>query len=230
MLALGGAFTAGAFSLSGFLLVIVAALIGAMAVMLVLIAFASTLRSDVMLLIVGVMIGYLASSVISLLNYGATEEGVRSFMMWGLGSFANVTTDRLFPFVITMGVGLVAALLFIKPLNALLLGDNYAANLGIPVRRARTYLLVVTGLLTATSVAFCGPISFIGLAVPHLARLLLGTANHRSLLPTTMLTGAVLALVCNLVCTLPAHGLIPINVITPVLGAPVVIWIILRKN
>lgn len=230
MLALGGSFMAGAFSLSGFLLVIIAAFVGALAVMLVLIAFASTLRSDVMLLIVGVMIGYLASSAISLLNYGATEEGVRSFMMWGLGSFANVTTDRLPAFVITMSIGLVAALLFIKPLNALLLGDNYASNLGISVRRARTYLLIITGLLTATSVAFCGPISFIGLAVPHLARLFLGTANHRSLLPATILTGACLALVCNLICTLPTHGLIPINVITPVLGAPVVIWIILRKN
>ena len=176
------------------------------------------------------MIGYLASSAISLLNYGATEEGVRSFMMWGLGSFANVTSDRLPAFCLTMTLGLVAALLYIKPLNALLLGDRYAANLGIRVRRARTYLLVVTGLLTATSVAFCGPIAFIGLAVPHLARLFMGTANHRSLLPATMLTGACLALACNLICTLPTHGLIPINVITPVIGAPVVIWVILRKN
>lgn len=230
MLALGGSFSAGAFSLSGFLLVIVAAFVGAMAVLLVLIGFASTLRSEVLLLIVGVMIGYLASSAISLLNYGATEEGVRSFMMWGLGSFANVTSDRLPAFCLTMTIGLVAALLYIKPLNALLLGDRYAANLGIRVRRARTYLLVVTGLLTATSVAFCGPIAFIGLAVPHLARLFMGTANHRSLLPATMLTGACLALACNLICTLPTHGLIPINVITPVIGAPVVIWVILRRQ
>lgn len=230
MLALGGSFSASAFSLSGFLLVIVAAFVGAMAVLLLLIGFASTLRSEVLLLIVGVMIGYLASSVISLLNYGATEEGVRSFMMWGLGSFANVTSDRLPAFCLTMTIGLVAALLYIKPLNALLLGDRYAANLGIRVRRARTYLLVVTGLLTATSVAFCGPIAFIGLAVPHLARLFMGTANHRSLLPATMLTGACLALVCNLICTLPTHGLIPINVITPVIGAPVVIWVILRRQ
>lgn len=230
MLALGGSFSAGAFSLSGFLLVIVAAFVGAMAVLLLLIGFASTLRSEVLLLIVGVMIGYLASSAISLLNYGATEEGVRSFMMWGLGSFANVTSDRLPAFCLTMTIGLVAALLYIKPLNALLLGDRYAANLGIRVRRARTYLLVVTGLLTATSVAFCGPIAFIGLAVPHLARLFMGTANHRSLLPATMLTGACLALACNLICTLPTHGLIPINVITPVIGAPVVIWVILRRQ
>lgn len=230
MLALGGSFSAGAFSLSGFLLVIVAAFVGAMAVLLLLIGFASTLRSEVLLLIVGVMIGYLASSAISLLNYGATEEGVRSFMMWGLGSFANVTSDRLPAFCLTMTLGLVAALLYIKPLNALLLGDRYAANLGIRVRRARTYLLVVTGLLTATSVAFCGPIAFIGLAVPHLARLFMGTANHRSLLPATMLTGACLALACNLICTLPTHGLIPINVITPVIGAPVVIWVILRRQ
>ena len=229
MLALGGSFSAGAFSLSGFLLVIVAAFVGAMAVLLLLIGFASTLRSEVLLLIVGVMIGYLASSAISLLNYGATEEGVRSFMMWGLGSFANVTSDRLSAFCLTMTLGLVAALLYIKPLTALLLGDRYAANLGIRVRRARTYLLVVTGLLTATSVAFCGPIAFIGLAVPHLARLFMGTANHRSLLPATMLTGACLALACNLICYLPGEsGVIPLNAVTPLLGAPVIIYVIVK--
>ncbi|MCR4994407.1 MAG: iron ABC transporter permease [Bacteroidales bacterium] len=230
MLMLGGSFAAGAFTMSGFFLVLFSAFVGALAVMMVLIAFSTTLRSDVMLLIVGVMIGYLASSAISLLNYGATEEGVRSFMMWGLGSFANVTSDRLPAFALTMSTGLVAALLFTKPLNALLLGNNYAANLGIHVRRTRTFLLLITGLLTATSVAFCGPVSFIGLAVPHLARLFLGTSNHRALLPATLLTGACLALFCNLVSTLPEHGLIPINVITPVLGAPVVIWIIMKKD
>jgi iron complex transport system permease protein len=230
LLLLGGSLTAGVFSLSGFLLVILAAMAGAWAIMAILIIFSRLLRSNTMLLITGVMISYLTSSLISLLNYGATEEGVRSFMMWGLGSFANVTIDRLPAFVLTMSVGICGSLLLIKPLNALLLGENYATNLGINVRRTRTLLLFCTGLLTATSTAFCGPIAFVGLAVPHIARLILGTADHRRLLPATLLTGACLALLCNLLSTLPADSLIPINVITPVLGAPVVIWVIMRMK
>ncbi len=230
LLLLGGSLTAGVFSLNGFLLVIIAAMAGAWAIMAILIIFSRLLRSNTMLLITGVMISYLTSSLISLLNYGATEEGVRSFMMWGLGSFANVTIDRLPAFVLTMSVGIIGSLLLIKPLNALLLGENYATNLGINVRRTRTLLLFCTGLLTATSTAFCGPIAFVGLAVPHIARLILGTADHRRLLPATLLTGACLALLCNLLSTLPADSLIPINVITPVLGAPVVIWVIMRMK
>lgn len=230
LLLLGGSLTAGVFSLSGFLLVILAAMAGAWAIMAILIIFSRLLRSNTMLLITGVMISYLTSSLISLLNYGATEEGVRSFMMWGLGSFSNVTIDRLPAFVLTMSVGIIGSLLLIKPLNALLLGENYATNLGINVRRTRTLLLFCTGLLTATSTAFCGPIAFVGLAVPHIARLILGTADHRRLLPATLLTGACLALLCNLLSTLPADSLIPINVITPVLGAPVVIWVIMRMK
>ena len=230
LLLLGGSLTAGVFSLNGFLLVIIAAMAGAWAIMAILIIFSRLLRSNTMLLITGVMISYLTSSLISLLNYGATEEGVRSFMMWGLGSFANVTIDRLPAFVLTMSVGIIGSLLLIKPLNALLLGENYATNLGINVRRTRTLLLFCTGLLTATSTAFCGPIAFVGLAVPHIARLILGTADHRRLLPATLLTCACLALLCNLLSTLPADSLIPINVITPVLGAPVVIWVIMRMK
>ena len=230
LLLLGGSLTAGVFSLNGFLLVIIAAMAGAWAIMAILIIFSRLLRSNTMLLITGVMISYLTSSLISLLNYGATEEGVRSFMMWGLGSFANVTIDRLPAFVLTMSVGIIGSLLLIKPLNALLLGENYATNLGINVRRTRTLLLFCTGLLTATSTAFCGPIAFVGLAVPHIARLILGTADHRRLLPATLLTGACLALLCYLPSTLPADSLIPINVITPVLGAPVVIWVIMRMK
>lgn len=230
VLLFGGTFAAGTFSLSGFVLVIVAAMLGAWAIMAILIAFSHFLRSNTMLLITGVMISYFTSSLISLLNYGATEEGVRSFMVWGLGSFSNVTVDRLPAFVATMTVGLLLALLLIKPLNALLLGDSYATNLGIDVRRTRTLLLFATGLLTATSTAFCGPIAFVGLAVPHIARMLLRTSDHRLLLPATMFTGASLTLLCNLLSTLPSQSVIPINVITPVLGAPVVIWVILKMK
>ncbi len=230
MLLLGGSFMTGAFSLSGFMLVIVAAMVGAWLIMGVLILFSHLLRSNTMLLITGVMIGYLTSSLISLLNYGATEEGVRSFMMWGMGSFSNVTMDRLPAFCIAMSLGLTCALLLVKPLDALLLGETYASNLGINIQRTRTLLLATTGLLTATSTAFCGPIAFVGLAVPHIARLILGTSNHRTLLPATLLTGACLTLLCSLISTLPTNSLIPINVITPVLGAPVVIAVLLRMR
>ena len=230
MLLLGGSFAAGGYAIGGFMLVIITAMLGAWAVMALLISLSQVLRSDTMLLIAGMMIGYLTSSVISLLNYGATEEGVRSFMVWGLGSFANVTLDRLPLFAASMCTGIALALLLVKPLNALLLGQRYAANLGINIARTRTLLLLVTGLLTATSTAFCGPIAFIGLAVPHLARLLLGTADHRALLPATLLTGAALALLCNILSTLPANTIIPINVITPFIGAPVVIWVMMKKE
>lgn len=230
MLALGGSVTTGDFTLSGFLLVIVAAWVGSMAIMALLLFFSSLLKNSVMLLITGIMIGYVTSSAISLLNYQASEEGVHSFVVWGLGSFGSVSCERLPAFALTVGIGLVMALLLVKPLNALLLGDHYARNLGIPIRRTRTLLLWTTGLLTAACTAFCGPISFIGLAVPHLARLLLGTSNHRALLPGTLWVGAALALLCNLLCTWPGEsGLIPINVITPILGAPVVIYVILHQ-
>lgn len=225
----GGSLTTGVLTLGGFTLIILAALVGAMAVMAILLFLSRLLQNNVMLLIAGMMVGYIASSMISLLNFRATAEGVHAMTLWGMGSFSSVSLDRL-PFMVGISlVGLFLAFLLIKPLNALLLGDNYARNLGISITHTRTLLLFTTGLLTASSTAFCGPIAFVGLAVPHIARLLLGTANHRTLLPTTLLTGSALALVCNLVSTLPGDsGVIPINVITPIIGAPVVLWVILR--
>ncbi len=225
----GGTVTTGQLTLGGFTLVIMAALLGALAVMALLLTLSRLLRDNVMLLIAGMMVGYIASSAISLLNFRATAEGVHAMTLWGMGSFASVSLDRLPWFASISIIGIVLSLLLIKPLNALLLGDYYARNLGISITRTRTLLLFTTGLLTASSTAFCGPISFIGLAVPHIARLLLGSANHRSLLPATIFTGASLALCCNLVSTIPGQsGVIPINVITPVIGAPVVLWVILR--
>jgi len=139
--------------------------------------------------------------------------------------------ERLPFFCIAVTVGLVLSLLLIKPLNALLLGERYAENLGVNVRRVRIVLLLTTGLLTAVVTAFCGPVSFIGLAVPHIARLVLGSSNHKILLPVTILIGAVIALICNLLCVLPGEaGIIPLNAITPVLGAPVIIYVIVNQK
>lgn len=231
MLLLGGTFSAGAFSLSGFFSVLAGAMAGAMAVMALILFFSTLIRSSVMLLIIGMMVGYLASSAVSLLNFLSTAEGVQSYMVWGMGHFGGVPSEQLPAFVSVVLLGLAGALLLVKPLNALLLGERYAANLGVRVRRTRHMLLVVAGVLTAITTAFCGPILFIDLAVPHIARLLLSTANHRVLLPATMLAGAAVALACNLVCVLPGGaGLIPLNAVTPIVGAPIVIYVIVSQR
>ena len=231
LLLLGGTASFGSLTVSGHLLVVTAAMAGALSIMALLMILSRVLRSGVMLLITGVIISYVTGSIIQLLNYSATEQGVHNFVIWGMGNFASVGIERLPVFCALSGAGLLLALLLVKPLDALLLGDRYAENLGIRISRVRQMLLLVTGLLTATTTAFCGPISFIGLAVPHLARLALGTSYHRTLLPATMLIGADLALVCNLISTLPRDGsLIPISVITPLIGAPVVLHVILKSN
>ena len=231
MLFLGGGLSVGSLQLSGFAAILVAAFIGAMAVMALIFFFSTLVRNNVMLLIIGIMIGYISNSAISLLNFFATDEGVKSYMVWGMGSFGGVSMTNMPVFVSVSLIGLFGALLLIKPLNALLLGDRYAENLGVNILRVRNWLLIVTGLLTAITTAFCGPVAFIGLAVPHIARLLLTTDNHRQLLPATMLCGAVVALVCNLICFLPGEsGVIPLNAVTPLIGAPVIIYVIARKR
>ena len=231
LLLLGGTASIGSLALGGHLLVVVAAMVGALSIMALLMILSRMLRSQVMLLITGVIISYVTGSVIQLLNYSATEQGVFSFVIWGMGNFSSVGIERLPVFFILSCIGLLMALLLIKPLDALLLGDRYAENLGIKIGHVRQMLLLVTGLLTATTTAFCGPISFIGLVVPHLARLALGTSYHRVLMPATMLIGANLALACNLLSTLPRDGsIIPISVITPLIGAPVVLHVILKQK
>ena len=228
MLLLGGSVSIGMLDLSGFLAVWVSAFAGAMAVTGIIFLFSSLVRNGVMLLIVGLMIGYLSASAVSLLNFFATEQGVKSYIMWGMGDFGSVSMGQLPVFVAVIMAGLLASLAMIKPLNALLLGEEYAENLGVNTIRVRNQLLIITGVLTATTTAFCGPIAFIGLAVPHVTRLVLATENHRLLLPATVLVGAVTALLCNLICSLPADGAIPLNAVTPLIGAPIIIYVIVK--
>lgn len=231
MLAFGGGITLGTVSLTGFVAVLAAAFIGAGAVMAVLLLFAGMVRNNVMLLIIGIMIGYIASSAIALLNFFATEEGVHSYMVWGLGNFGGVSMRQIPLFATATVAGLSLSILLIKPLNTLLLGEQYAENLGINTLRLRNSLLVITGILTASATAFCGPIAFIGLAVPHIARMILNTDDHRQLLPGTIITGAAVALICNLICALPGeNGVIPLNAVTPIMGAPVIIYVIMRRR
>ena len=231
MLFLGGGLSVGSVSITGFAAILLAAFVGAMTVMAIIFFFSTLVRNSVMLLIIGIMIGYISNSAISLLNFFATDEGVKSYMVWGMGSFGGVSMANMPVFAIVTLAGLFGALLLIKPLNALMLGDRYAENLGVNIMRVRNWLLIVTGLLTAITTAFCGPVAFIGLAVPHIARLLLTTDNHRQLLPATLLCGSVVALICNIICFLPGEsGVIPLNAVTPLIGAPVIIYVIVRRR
>ena len=231
LLAGGGSIIAGEFVLSGFLSVVAGAFAGAALVMAIILSLSAIIKNTVMLLIAGIMIGYVVSSIISLLNFFSTAEGVHSFVLWGMGSFGGVSMKQLPGFSIITLLGLLIAVLMIKPLNALLLGIRYAENLGVNIRRVRNWLLIATGLLTAVTTAFCGPIAFIGLAVPHMARLMLGTSNHNMLMPVTLLTGSAVALLCNLICILPGEaGIIPLNAVTPLLGAPVIIYVIINQR
>ena len=226
MLAIGGAG-----SLAGQSAVLAGALAGAMLIMVILVTMSSLVRSATVLLIVGILIGYLSSSAISLLNFFATQEGVHSYVIWGLGNFYGVSTERLPAFAAIAVALLAASLLFIKPLNALLLGQRYAENIGVRTIRVRNRLLLLSGALTALVTAACGPIGFIGLVVPHIARLSTGTSNHAVLLPATILAGAATGLLCALISVLPSQwGVMPVNAITPVIGVPVIVYIILRRR
>ena len=231
MLLSQGLFAIGGMDVVGYMALLAGAFAGAAVIMAIILFLSTVLKNKVLLLIVGVAVGYLASSLITVLNYFATAEGVHSYLVWGMGSFGAVSSVQL-PLYTLLTLSLIVVSLFMmKPLNALLLGDVYAHNLGVNVKGVRAILLAVTGLLTAVVTAFCGPISFLGLAVPHIARLFLGTNNHRVLLPGTLLSGAMVALVCNLVCQLPGeNGLLPLGAITPVVGAPVIIYVVLKNR
>ena len=231
MLLLGGTVSTSMFTVSGFLAILTAAFIGAISVTALILFLSTMVRNSVLLLIVGIMVGYVSSSAVSLLNFFASEEGVKSYMVWGMGNFGGVSMSHipLFSILCLMGIGV--SFLLIKPLNVLLLGPQYAESLGISTRQLRNILLVVVGLLTAITTAFCGPISFIGLAIPHIARLLFRTENHQVLLPGTVLSGAAISLLCNFICYLPGEaGIIPLNAVTPLIGAPVIIYVIVQRR
>lgn len=230
MLFLGGSVSTTLFTVSGFLAILTSAFIGAIVVTMIILFLSTMVRNSVLLLIVGLMVGYVSSSAVALLNFFASEEGVKSYMVWGMGNFGGVSMDHMLLFALLCLVGIIASIFLIKPLNIMLLGTQYAESLGINIRQIRNLLLVTVGLLTAVTTAFCGPISFIGLAIPHISRLLFRTDNHQILLPGTVLTGAVIALFCNLVCYLPGElGIIPLNAVTPLIGAPVIIYVIIKR-
>lgn len=227
MLLFGGA----ALSAGYFATLLGGALLGAAAVLAALLLFSTMVRSSAILLIIGILISYLASSAISLLNFFATQEGVHSYVIWGLGNFSGVTLDRLAVFAPAVLVPAACCFLLVKPLNALLLGDVYAVSMGVSIRSTRNALLALSGILTAAVTAFCGPIGFLGLVVPHVARMACGTSNHASLLPSTILFGGAIGLLCAFLSVCLGGGsLIPVNAITPVLSFPIIIYVILNRN
>lgn len=230
MLLFGGSMTFGSSVFGGYMAIVVGALAGSFLVMGLLIALSTIIRNDLMLLITGIMVGYLTSSVVTLLSSLSDAQGVRSFVMWGMGTFGDVSLDQLPFFSVACLIGLLLSLFLSKPLNLLLLGENYALNLGVNVKMVRNLLLISTGLLTAVVTAFCGPIGFIGISVPHIARLFLKTDDHLKLIPATMLTGGILALLCNVVSVLPEDMVLPINALTPIAGVPVILYVIMKRK
>ncbi len=209
----------------------IAAIIGAMGVMGVIIFVSQKVKGNVTLLIIGVMIGYIATAIIGVLKFFSVEEDIRAYVIWGLGSFAKVSGNQMVLFCVVMAVLIPLSMLLIKTLNLLLLGDGYARNLGLNIKRARFYVILASGVLVAIVTAYCGPISFLGLAVPHLCRGIFQTSDHRILMPASALVGASLALVCNLIARMPGfEGVLPVNSVTALIGAPIVVSVLFRKR
>ena len=209
----------------------VAAIVGALTVLLLIVWISQRVKGNVTLLIIGVMIGYLANAIIGVLKFLSPEEDVKAFVVWGLGSFSRVSGDQMVLFVVLMCILLPMSFLLVKPMNMLLLGDRYAANLGLNVQRARMQVIVSSGVLVAIVTAYCGPIMFIGLAVPHLARAIFRSSDHRQLMPATALSGAALALTCNFIARMPGfEGALPVNSVTALVGAPVIAGVLFRRR
>jgi iron complex transport system permease protein len=209
----------------------VAAFVGAFAVLLLILALSSRLRSMVSLVLVGIMIAYIAGSVTDILKFFSQKEGLHSFVIWGMGSFSNVSKAQLPFFAIAVLAGAIGSFLLFKTLNLLLLGERYAENLGVNIKRSSMLIILASGFLTALITAFCGPIAFLGLAVPHIARFLFKSSDHKLLIPATAFIGMDLALFCNLIARLPSfEGNLPINSVTALIGAPIVLWVIFHRQ
>ena len=209
----------------------VAAVSGSLSVLALIVFISTKVKGNVTLLIIGVMIGYVANAIIGVLKFFSVEEDIRAYVIWGLGSFARVSGDQMLLFVTLMTLLIPLSFLLIKTMNLLLLGSNYARNLGLNIHRARLLVILSAGILVAIVTAYCGPIMFIGLAVPHLARAIFRSSDHRVLMPATVLIGATLALACNLIARMPGfEGALPLNSVTALIGAPVVASVLFRKR
>ena len=208
-----------------------AAFIGATLVLMMILGFSSRIKNMATLIIIGLMISYLSSSITDILKFFSMKEDIHAFVIWGMGTFSAVGTSKLLFFSICIIIGLLISLFLCKNLNVLLLGDLYAENLGLNVKRNNIIIILVSGYLTAIVTAYCGPIAFLGLAIPHLTRFIFRSSDHRTLIPATMLIGMIVSMFCNLVARMPGfEGNLPINAVTAFIGAPIVIWVIFKKN
>ncbi len=234
MLAGGGTATLYAIKEMGFSgswLVTGAACIGAALVMGVVLVLSTRLNNNVIMLIIGIMIGSITLSIVSIWQYFSEPELVKDYLLWTFGSLGGVTGGQLYILAIVVVLALIMAFLSSKMLDALLLGENYARSMGLTVQRARVIIICSTSLLAGSITAFCGPIGFIGIAVPHITRLLFNTSSHRILIPGCCLTGTLLMLLCDVISQLPgSQTVLPINIITALVGAPIVIYLLIRTN
>jgi iron complex transport system permease protein len=209
----------------------IAASTGSFVVLLAVIAAANKVRNTMSILIIGLMFGSLTSAIISVLSYFSEAEQIQQYVFWSFGSLGNLSWNELLVFSIIYTVGMLALFSVIKPLNSFLLGENYAKSLGINIKKSRNIILLVTSLLTGVITAFAGPIAFIGIAVPHIAKMFFSSSNHKILIPASALTGAIILLICDSIAQLPTSEFtLPINAITSLFGAPIVIWLLVRKK
>lgn len=208
-----------------------AASVGCAGIFLLILAIAHRIRDNVSLLIIGLMIGAATSSIVSVLQFISRAEDIQYYLIWTFGSMSSLNWTEILILGIGIVIGLSIAVASIKPLNVWLLGDNYATSLGINLKRSRLLIIIGTSILTGVVTAFCGPIAFVGLAVPHLARLVIDTTNHKILIPAVILMGGIVMLFCDILTRLPGNDfVIPINAVTALIGAPVVIWVIVRSK
>lgn len=210
---------------------ILSAIIGALVILIVISIFITWLSDLVSILIIGVMFGYVTSSLVSIMQYFSSPETVKSYLIWSFGSLGGITWDQLYYVIPIVVVSVFLSFLLPKSMNAILLGENYARSVGVNINLIRIKLVLLTALITGTLTAFVGPIAFIGIAVPHAARMLFKTTNHLILIPATIFCGMLIMLICDIVTQLPSDGVVlPINAVTSILGAPVVVIIILRRR
>ena len=221
----------GQYAFFGNLSIIMAALLGAGSVILLLLFLAARVGNNVVLLIIGLMIGYAVSSMVNILQYFSVDEDLHAYVIWGMGSFSQVGWNNMLLFGATLAIALASSVLLMKPLNMMLLGDNYARNLGLNMKRSRVVVISLAGIMAAVVTAFCGPIAFVGIAVPHIARNLFQSNDHKIILPGVILAGASFAVLCSIISRLPGvQGALPVNAISSLIGAPIVIWVIIRKR
>ncbi|WP_196893809.1 FecCD family ABC transporter permease [Aureivirga marina] len=233
LLILGSSFFGGLFGtilLSNWSLAI-ASSFGALLVLAAIMFTAAKIKNTMSILIIGLMFGSLTSAIINILSFFSSAEQLQQFLFWSFGSLGNLTWQELGVFALVYCIGISLCFLIIKPLNSLLLGENYAKSLGTNIRKTRNITIIITCVLTGVITAFSGPIAFIGLAVPHLTKLLYHTSNHKTLIPAVALSGAILMLFCDTIAQLPtSENVLPINAITSIFGAPIVIWLLTRKR